>query len=159
MNTNTTPDKSSGALLDGFRGKLPSRIVPFLITAGLLSHTPDNAVPQTVSNPPALTQTNIISEVNHVEQRVSEVLAQPPENALRTEAIQIFTHARKQRSFQSVGQQERFFHILAALEQSVPLEKAVFVVEQSRDDYLKLAPKKVLQEMGINTEELRWYIV
>lgn len=94
-----------------------------------------------------------------MEQRVSEVLAQPPENALRTEAIQIFTNVRKQRSFQSVGQQERFFQILAALEQGVPLEKAVFVVEQSRDDYLKLAPKKVLQEMGINTEELRRYIV
>ena len=106
-----------------------------------------------------MVQSGSVGEVVHVEQQVGEILTQPPENALRAEALQILNQVRKQRSFNNTAQQERFFHILAALDQNVPLDKAVFVRETDGVQYLKLAPRKILKEFKIDSYDLSRCIV
>lgn len=164
MNTPTPQNPSQApkapSLLSRAKSLLPNRLTTALIGMGLIANTTQNpTTTPPVAAPSSLVQSGTTNEVVHVGGKVSEILVQPPENALRTQALQILNEVRKKRSFRNTKQQEDFFHILAALDQNVPLEQAVFIVETDGTQYLRNAPRKVLKEFKVDSYDLSRFIV
>ena len=164
MNTDKTSSGPSQSFLQKIQSKVPSNLqtkaVALLAGWGLIA-APNNAIAQGLpSDASVMTQqAGSLSEVRKVEKNVTDILEKPPVDALRTEALQILNNVRKQRSFNNTQQQERFFYILAALDQNVSLDKAVFVVETEGAQYLKLAPRRILKEFKIDSFDLSRFVV
>lgn len=96
---------------------------------------------QTLSSNATMTQTGSSNELGQVEQQVTAILEQPPEDILKVRAITILSDASKRepQSFRDAAEQEEFFHILTALQQNKKTkEEAIFTVYDSGRDYLRL---------------------